>query len=116
VRFISLTPISAAIWFLTPLHKHDNDEEIIWLLLAGIVWLLPGALFSRGLATLGDFFWMWRCRYMASKLKEKFRDGVLQPEDRKKLKAKSWDLVAIHVGVRHKNMDPVTPAGEVSIV
>lgn len=53
---------------------------------------------------------------MASKLKEKFRDGVLQPEDRKKLKAKSWDLVAIHVGVRHKNMDPVTPAGEVSIV
>lgn len=53
---------------------------------------------------------------MASKLKEKFHDGMLQPEDRKKLKAKSWDLVAVLAGVRNKNMDPVTPAGEVSSV
>lgn len=53
---------------------------------------------------------------MASKLKEKFHDGVLQPEDRKNLKAKSWDLVATQRGVRHKNMDSVTPAGEVSSV
>jgi hypothetical protein len=116
VRFISLAPISAAIWFLTPLHKHANDKEVIWVLLSGIVWLLPGTFFYGVVTTLCDFFLMWRCRYIASKLKEKFRDGVLQPEDRKKLKARSWDLVAIPRGVRKRKMDPVTPAGEVSIV
>ncbi|KIM94829.1 hypothetical protein OIDMADRAFT_21162, partial [Oidiodendron maius Zn] len=84
---IILTPISAAIWFLTPLHKHANDNEFIWILLSGIVWFIPGGLFSEGAMILSHFFWIWRCRHMASKLKEKFHDGMLQPEDRKKLRA-----------------------------
>ncbi|KIN07125.1 hypothetical protein OIDMADRAFT_174142 [Oidiodendron maius Zn] len=85
VTYVTLISFSTLV-FLTPLYERAHDNEIIQVIfvagIASLVWTV--------ILTLYDFFWLWQCRYIVRDLEAKFSNGVLLPEDRRKLKTRLW--------------------------
>ena len=110
MRFGSLISFSTLIWILTPLHEHSHDNKIIQVIFVAVFASLVGTVIS----TLYDFFWFWQCRYIVRDLEAKFGNGVLLPEDKRKLKTRLWKCLRADYASNKRSR--VTLAGEVQHV
>lgn len=95
---------------MTSLHEHAHDNKIIQVIFVAIFVSLVGTVIT----TLYDFFWLWRCRYIVRDLEAKFSNGVLLPEDRRKLKTRLWKWLRSDFASNKRSL--VTLAGEVQHV